>query len=356
MKLTLQTVIQNIKPASEEWKLKARDRLSQLTTPPGSLGDLLPLAERLAAMRETLKPSVKNKVVVTMAGDHGIVDEGVSAFPKEVTPQMVDNFVQGGAGINALAKAAGAKVIVADFGVDADLSEMVKKGQILDYKIANGTANMAKEPAMTKEQAIKALEGGIEIASKLITEENAELLATGDMGIGNTTPSTAILSAMTKTPVATITGRGTGLDDSGLNHKIEVIKDVLAFHNPDPNDALDVLMKVGGFEIGGIAGLILGAAYHRIPVIVDGFISTAGAMIAKGLAPNSIDFMIASHQSVEQGHTYMWNSLGLKPLLNLNLRLGEGTGAAIAMNLVESSAQILATVRTFAEAGVTNNE
>ena len=183
MDLTLTTVTQAIQPASETWRAKAQDRLAQLTTPPGSLGDLLPLAERLAAMRETLKPSVAKKVVVTMAGDHGIVDEGVSAFPKEVTPQMVENFVCGGAGINALAAAAGASVIVVDMGVDADLSNMVEKKQILDYKVAWGTANMAKGPAMTREQAIQALESGIDIANRLIQEEGAELLATGDMGL-----------------------------------------------------------------------------------------------------------------------------------------------------------------------------
>ena len=356
MDLTLTTVTQAIQPASEKWRAKAQDRLAQLATPPGSLGDLLPLAERLVAMRETLKPSVGKKVVVTMAGDHGIVDEGVSAFPKEVTPQMVENFVCGGAGINALAAAAGASVIVVDMGVDADLSNMVEKKQILDYKVAWGTANMAKGPAMTKEQTIQALESGIDIANKLIQEEGAELLATGDMGIGNTTPSSAILSTMTGHSVEEVTGRGTGLDDEGLKRKVQVIQKVLEVNKPDPKDALDVLAKVGGFEIGGIAGLILGAAYHKIPVVVDGFISTAGALIAKGLAPYSVDYMIASHQSVEYGHPFMWEALGLKPLLNLNLRLGEGSGAAIAMNIVESAAQILAKVRTFAEAGVSNND
>ncbi|MCQ2560230.1 MAG: nicotinate-nucleotide--dimethylbenzimidazole phosphoribosyltransferase [Clostridia bacterium] len=356
MKLDLNTVISEIKPASAEWRAKGAERLSQLTTPAGALGDLLLLAERLVAMRETLKPSVAKKIVVTMAGDHGIVDEGVSAYPKAVTPQMVDNIVQGGAGINALAAAAGASVIVVDLGVDADLSQMKGINPLLDYKVAYGTKNMAKEPAMTQEQAVQALESGIEIASNLIENEGAELLATGDMGIGNTTPSTAILSVMTGKSVAEITGRGTGLDDKGLKHKIKVIEDVLAFQKPDPNNALEVLMKVGGLEIAGIAGLILGAAYHKIPVVVDGFISTAGALIAKGLAPASVDYMIASHKSVEVGHAFMWEALGLKPLLSLNLRVGEGTGAAIAMNIVESAAQILAKVRTFDEAGVSNKE
>lgn len=355
MGLILDVVTKGIEPISEEWRMKAAEYLKNLAIPQGSLGELLKLAEQLAAIKQTLKPSVKKKVVVTMAGDHGVVEEGVSAFPQEVTPQMVANFVAGGAAINVLAEAVGARVVVVDMGVNADLSHLVEKGHILSYKVGYGTKNMTKGPAMTREEAVKAVEAGIEIVSKLVEEEGVELLATGDMGIGNTTPSSAILAAMTGLPVRQVTGRGTGIDDETLENKIRVIEKALEVNRPDANDALDVLAKVGGFEIGGIAGVILGAAYHKVPVVVDGFISTAGALIAKGLAPNAVDYMIASHKSVEGGHPYMWEALGLKPLLDLNFRLGEGTGAAVAMHLVECAAQVIGKMLTFEAAGVSRN-
>ncbi|WP_227761765.1 nicotinate-nucleotide--dimethylbenzimidazole phosphoribosyltransferase [Zhaonella formicivorans] len=355
MGLTLETVTKGIEPVSQEWRMKAGNYLKNLAIPQGSLGELLKLAEQLAAIKETLKPSVKKKIVVTMAGDHGVVEEGVSAFPQEVTRQMVANFVAGGAAINVLSEVVGARVVVVDMGVAADLSELVEKGHILSYKIDYGTKNMTKGPAMTREQAQEAIEAGIEIAGKLVEEEGVELFATGDMGIGNTTPSSAILAAMTGFSVREVTGRGTGIDDEGLENKIRVIQKALEVNKPDAKDALDVLAKVGGFEIGGIAGLILGAAYHKVPVVVDGFISTAGALIAKGLAPDSVDYMIASHKSVEGGHQFMWEVLGLRPLLDLNFRLGEGTGAAVAMHIVESAVQVINKMLTFEDAGVSRN-
>lgn len=352
MALKLQEVIEGIKPVSGEWRLKARSYLNNLAIPQGSLGELLNLAEQLAAIKQSLKPSVGKKTVVTMAGDHGVVAEGVSAFPQEVTPQMVANFVAGGAAVNVLAEVAGAHVVVVDMGVAADLGQFVEQGKILSYKVNSGTRNMVLGPAMTRAEAVQALETGVEIACKLV-REGTELLATGDMGIGNTTPSSAILAVFSGRPAWEVTGRGTGIDDLSLANKAKVIQRAIDFNNPDPADPVDVLAKVGGFEIGGIAGLILGAAYNKVPVVVDGFISTAGALLAAKLAPASVEYMIAAHQSLEHGHQFMLGELGLNPLLNLNLRLGEGTGAALAMNIVEASTQVIGKMLTFEDAGVT---
>jgi len=329
--------------------------MANLASPPGALGDLLLLAEQLAGIKQTLKPSVGSKAVITMAGDHGVVAEGVSAFPQDVTPQMVANFVAGGAAINVLAGVAGARVMVVDMGVAADLSELAKQGKIISYKVAAGTQNMAAGPAMSREQALQSLEAGINIAGKLV-QEGVELLGTGDMGIGNTTPSSAILAAFSGLPVEQVTGRGTGLTDEALENKVRVIQRALAKNLPDPADPVDVLAKVGGFEIGGIAGIVLGAAYHRVPVVVDGFISSAGAMLAKKLAPAAAEYMIAAHQSVEYGHRHMLQELGLKPILNLNLRLGEGTGAVLAMGVVDAAAQVICKMLTFEGAGVSRND
>jgi nicotinate-nucleotide--dimethylbenzimidazole phosphoribosyltransferase len=352
MRISLEKTLSGIKPVDPAWRVKARTRLNDLAIPLNSLGSLLDLAEQLAAIKESMTPSVKKKMVVTMAGDHGVVAEGVSAFPQEVTPQMVHNFVIGGAAINVLAEVAGAGVTVVDMGVAADLSALANQGKILSYKVARGTQNMAKGPAMTRAQAVQALEAGIEIADGLIMN-GIELLGTGDMGIGNTTPSSAILAVFSGKSPRQVTGRGTGIGDSALENKIRVIEAAIAVNQPNPKDALDVLAKVGGFEIAGIAGLTLGAAYHRVPVIVDGLISSAGALVAEKLAPASVDYMIAAHQSVEPGHRYMLEELGLKPILNLNLRLGEGTGAALAMPIVETASRIIYKMLTFTDAGVT---
>jgi nicotinate-nucleotide--dimethylbenzimidazole phosphoribosyltransferase len=318
--------------------------------PHWALGRLMDLALDLAGMTRSLNPPVERKAVVVMAGDHGVVAEGVSKFPQEVTPQMVSNFVNGGAGINALARQVGAKVVVVDMGVAHDISAMAANGRIIDKKVAPGTANMAVGPAMSREQAIAAIEAGIEVANDMA--DGIDLFGTGDMGIGNTTPSTAIVAALTGTSVAEVTGRGTGLDDEQFNHKIAVIEKALEVNRPDPEDGLDVLAKVGGFEIGGIAGLILGAAANRKPIMIDGFISTAGALIACSLAPVCRDYIIASHRSVEQGHRIMHDHLGCEPLLDLNMRLGEGTGGALAMNVVEAARRVLTDVATFEEAAV----
>jgi nicotinate-nucleotide--dimethylbenzimidazole phosphoribosyltransferase len=280
-----------------------------------------------------------------------VVTEGVSLFPQEVTPQMVYNFVQGGASVSVLAAHAGATVRVADLGVNHDFPPDLP---IFHRKIGKGTANFARQPAMSREQAVRSLEAGIDIVNHLVDAEAMDLLGTGDMGIGNTTPSSAIIAAFSGLPVATVTGRGTGIDDAMLKNKIAVIERALALHRPDPSDALDVLAKVGGFEIGGLAGLVIGAAARGIPVLCDGLISTAGALIACELAPAAKAYLFASHNSVEIGHRCMLERMGLTPLLNLDFRLGEGTGAAVAMHLLDASTRVLAEIKTFAEVGIIN--
>jgi nicotinate-nucleotide--dimethylbenzimidazole phosphoribosyltransferase len=297
---------------------------------------------------------VARKTIITMAGDHGVAAEGVSKYPQEVTPQMVHGFVGGKAGISALAKLAGARVLVVDMGVAADLGSLARAGKIVDKKVALGTANIATGPAMTRAQAVRAVEAGIEVVEELAP--TTDVFGTGDMGIANTTPSTAVVAALTGLPIQDLTGRGTGIDDGQLARKIAVVEQALALNRPDPHDALDVLAKVGGFEIGGIAGVVLGAAACRKPVVIDGFISTAGALLAHSLCPAAGDYIIAAHRSAEPGHRAMHARLGKEPLLDLGLRLGEGTGAALAMNLVEAAQRILTEVATFDEAHVSKAE
>lgn len=347
----LERTLEKIFPQDGVSRDAAKDRLDNLALPHWALGDLMDLAIEIAGMTRTIKPVVARKAIITMAADHGVVAENVSKYPQEVTPQMVYNFVRGGAGINALAGQAGAEIFVVDMGVAADLRELAEAGKIINKKVGLGTGNIAVGPAMSKAMAKRAIESGIEIANELA--ERFDLFGTGDMGIGNTTPSTAIAAVCTGKSVEELTGRGTGLDDNQLAHKISVVKRALELNKPDAKDGIDILAKVGGFEIGGIAGLILGAAANKKPILVDGFISTAGALIAYRIEPFVKDYLIFSHRSVEPGHKAMQEALGCKkPLLDLNFRLGEGTGAAVAMNLVEGAVAILTKVATFAEASV----
>jgi nicotinate-nucleotide--dimethylbenzimidazole phosphoribosyltransferase len=304
----------------------------------------------MAGITGRVRNRIEHKAVFCLAGDHGVAASGVSAFPAEVTPQMVLNFLAGGAGINVLSRQAGAKVVVADFGVNFDFAPEMAP---VNCKVAKGTCNMLEGPAMTREQAVKSIMAGIQLVEK---EGDLDILATGDMGIGNTTPSSAITAVLTGRPAAEVTGRGTGIDDAALAAKAAVVEKALSVNKPDAKDALDVLAKVGGFEIGGIAGVIIGGAARRVPVVIDGFISGAGAMIAATLAPAVKDYLIAAHQSVEVGHQAILAHLGLRPLFDLNLRLGEGTGAAIGLFLCQSAAAILDEMATFAEAGVSDQE
>ncbi|PIE62742.1 MAG: nicotinate-nucleotide--dimethylbenzimidazole phosphoribosyltransferase [Desulfobacter postgatei] len=330
---------------------KARQRLKEQAKPPGSLGIMEEMGARLAAIKGTIDVHLTNKRIIICAGDHGVVQEGVSAFPPEVTPQMVLNFVGGGASVNVIGKHAGARVHAADIGVNYDFDPLLP---IFHKKVKRGTSNFTKGPAMTREEAVKSIEAGIEIVNELHAQTPVDLLGTGDMGIGNTTPSTAIIAAFSGLPVENLTGRGTGIDDQGVARKIAAIQKGLDINKPDPKDPLDVLAKVGGLEIGGLAGLVIGGAAKGMPVVCDGLISTAGALIACELAPAAKNYLFASHKSVEIGHTYMHDRMGLAPLIDLKFRLGEGTGAAVCMTLLDLATRILADIKTFDEVGVSN--
>lgn len=347
----LNSTISKIRPLDEEAMKQARERQDQLTKPQGSLGILEELSVQLAGIQGKVQPQITKKVVIVMAGDHGVAAEGVSAFPQEVTPQMVANFVAGGAGINVLARHTGAEVRVVDVGVATplDIEGVIQKN------VRPGTDNMAAGSAMSREDATASIEAGIEVAEAEIAA-GADLLGTGDMGIANTTPSSAILTVFSGAGLEQTVGRGTGIGSEALAHKRDVIQKAIEVNRPDRNDGLDVLAKVGGLEIGGLAGVILGAAANRVPVIIDGFISSAAALIAASLAPESKSYMIASHVSVEPGHKLMLEELALKPMLFMNMRLGEGTGAALAASLVEASAKVLSEMATFGEAGVAEKE
>jgi len=340
--------INSIKPLDERAMAEARMRQDNLTKPQGSMGQLEFLSIQVAGIKGDARPRIIHKVIFTLAGDHGVTRKGVSAYPSEVTPQMVYNFLRGGAAINVLARQVGARVIVADLGV---ASVLERHPQLKDKKVALGTDNMAEGPAMSREEAIRSIEAGMELVEEELTK-GMDILGTGDMGIGNTTPSSAITSALTGVDVAAVTGKGAGLDEEGWKRKVTVIQKALALNQPDPKDAIDVLSKVGGFEIGGIVGLILAGARYRIPVVIDGFISGAAALVATSLSPQVRPYLISSHQSAEPGHRRILEHLGLIPLLNLNMRLGEGTGAALGIFLIEASLKILSEMATFAEAGV----
>jgi len=349
---TIARTCSQILPLDEAAMAEARARQNALTKPQGSLGRLEALSIQLAGITGQALPRVDRKAVILLAGDHGIVAEGVSAYPSEVTAQMVLNFLRGGAAINVLARQAGARVIIVDVGVAADLPA---HEHLRSHKIARGTANFARGAAMSRAQATRAIEIGIEIASDEAAR-GLDLVATGEMGIGNTTPASAITALYTGLPVAQVTGRGTGVDDAGLNRKVTTIERALALHQPDPADPLGVLAAVGGFEIGAIAGVCLGAAARRVPVVVDGFISASGALLAAALCPAVKAYLIASHLSVERGHGPLWEMLGLHPLLDMDLRLGEGTGAVLSMHTIEAACRILGEMATFAGAGVSGPE
>ena len=352
MEKLISQAIEGIGALNEEAIEAAKTRQDSLTKPQGSLGRLEELAIHLAGIRHEFIPCIKSKAIITMAADHGVVTEGVSAYPQEVTSQMVYNFLRDGAGINVLARHVGARVVVVDMGVAKKLDP---HPNLVSRKVALGTRNMAIGPAMTRSEAEQAIETGIQIIHAEI-KKGLDIVGTGDMGIGNTTASSAICAAITGQTVANVTGRGSGVEDEQLAHKVEVIERALAVNRPDVNDPVDVLSKVGGFEIGGLAGIMLGAAANHIPVVIDGFISGAAALIAVKLCPSLKDYLIAAHISVEVGHKIMLDYLGLKPLLDLNMRLGEGTGAALGIFLAEASTKILAEMATFAEAGVSGKE
>ena len=343
--MVVRDAIAAVGPLSVSAMTAARRRLDALTKPRGSLGRLEDLAERVAGITGNPIPRISRKVVFTFAADHGVASEGVSAYPREVTAQMVSNFLAGGAAINVLCRHVGAEVVVADFGVAV---EIPPHAALVSRRIGPGTRNMAREPAMTRDQAVQAVAAGIGLAR----EAAADVVATGDMGIGNTTAASAVVSVVTGRPADEVTGRGTGVDDTALRRKVAIVRKAIARNRPDPEDGIDVLAKVGGFEIGGLAGIILGAAAMRVPVVIDGFISGAAAMIAVTLCPRARDYLIAGHRSPEPGHGACLEWLDLAPVLDLGMRLGEGTGAALAMAVVEAACRVLGEMATFDEAGV----
>jgi nicotinate-nucleotide--dimethylbenzimidazole phosphoribosyltransferase len=344
--------LSRIAPVDEGRAEAIQRRLDNKTKPPGSLGRLEEMARRVCLITGKDDPDVSRKAVFVFAGDHGVVDEGVSAYPKVVTSQMVYNFLRGGAGVNVLARHVGADVVVADIGVDHDFEPM--EGLRI-VKVARGTRNMAEGPAMTREETVRAIEVGIGLAGEF-AGKGYGIFATGDMGIANTTPSAAMAAAFTGHPVGMVTGYGTGITDESFKNKVRVIERAIEVNRPDPADGLDVLSKLGGLEIAGITGVVLAAAANRLPVVVDGFISSAGALAACVIAPDVKGYIIAAHRSVEAGHLFVLNKIGHRPLLDLDMRLGEGTGAVLAMGIIEAGVRILKEMATFGEAGVASEK
>ena len=351
LKIITQT-LEKIQPVSPSLLDKAQSHLDSLTKPPGSLGILEELAKRYVAIKKNETPILKKISTVVFAADHGVTAEGISAYPPEVTAQMVTNFLNKGAAVNVLANHINAEVTIVDIGVNFQFES---HPNLLDRKIALGTKNFSKESSMTRSQAETSITTGIKIA-KESAENGFDILTTGEMGIGNTTPSSAIFSILGNMRVEDVTGRGTGIDDSSLIKKISAIKTGIELHQPDPDDPIDILAKVGGFEIGGIAGLILGAAANKIPIVVDGFISSAGAALALKMSPLAGDYIFPSHRSSEPGHKIFFEMLGHPPLFDLNMRLGEGTGALLAVNLIQSAVKIYNEMSTFKSAGVSTKQ
>lgn len=349
----LKDVVKGIEPINALFIKMAKERLDNLTKPQGSLGRLEGIAMQVMGITQNEHPRIEKKVIFTMAADHGVTAQGVSAYPRAVTAQMVYNFLNGGAAINVLANNAGARVVVVDMGVAENLK--AHDGLIIK-KIRHSTMDMSVGPAMTRQEAISSIEAGIDTSENEFNKEGMDIVGLGEMGIGNTTASAAISAILLDLPIEKLAGRGTGIDDVTYQHKIGVIKKAIRQNKPNPTDPLDVLAKVGGFEIGGMAGAMLHGASKRIPVVIDGFISGTAALLAYQIEPAVRDYMIASHCSPEKGHKVILDHLGLEPLLDLHMRLGEGTGAALAFNIIEASIKILTQMATFQDAGVSRSK
>jgi nicotinate-nucleotide--dimethylbenzimidazole phosphoribosyltransferase len=344
----IRKVVDSIKPIDRNIEKVARSRQNILTKPEGSLGVLEDLSVKIAGISGDAGPRIEKKSIIVMASDHGVTEQGVSAYPKDVTAQMVFNFLNGGAGINVLARHVGASVVVVDMGVACDLPD---DPRLLSRKVGHGTKDMTCGPAMSMEDAIRSVESGIDIVESE-AEVGMDIVGTGDMGIGNTTASAAITSTIVGITPFEAAGKGTGISDKAFERKVKVIENALSLNNPNPQDGLDVLSKVGGFEIGGLVGVIIGAASKNIPIVIDGYISGSAAAIATLITPKCKDYLIASHLSVEKGHKAVLKHLDLKPLFDLSLRLGEGTGAALAISMAEASCKVLNEMATFEQAGV----
>ncbi len=347
----LNRAIAAIVPVTESVGAETQGLLDRKTKPRRSLGRLETLACRYAAARGDAQPVMPRKAIVVMAADHGVAAEGVSAYPQEVTAQMVLNFTSGGAAINVLCRQVNAELVVVDMGV---ATKVDAKLLVRDARIAAGTANMTQGPAMTIEQTLAAIEQGILMAHRL-ADRGVTVIGLGEMGIGNTTAASALVSVLTGKSPREVTGRGTGIDDAGLAHKIDVIDRAIAKNKPSPGAPLEALAAVGGFEIAGLVGVVLGAAGRKIPIMIDGFITVAAALVAARLAPAVHGYLIASHRSVEPGHVHATAALGVEPLFDLQMRLGEGTGAALAMQMLDASIAILREMATFEDAHVADS-
>jgi len=353
MNNTIEDVIKDIQPINYELMENAQGILDDLTKPKGSLGRLEDFAKKIVGISGVLHPEFHRKVIFVMAGDHGVIEEDVSAYPQEVTLQMVHNFVQGGAGINVLAKHVGAEVIVVDMGIAGNFSP---KMNIINKKIHFGTKNIAKGPAMNREEAESSIIAGIEILREENQKNKIDIIGLGEMGICNTTVSSAIVACLTKTDVEKVTGFGTGISNKQIRKKIYTIRKALNVNKPNPNDGIDVLSKIGGFEIGGLVGCILAAASLQIPIVIDGFISSASALVAGTITPKVYDYLFSSHNSVEKGHEIALNHLKKTPMFDLQMRLGEGTGAVLGINLIEAGIKILNQMSTFSQAKIKRKE
>jgi nicotinate-nucleotide--dimethylbenzimidazole phosphoribosyltransferase len=354
----LENTLKKIGPLNESAMAAAEKHHGLLAIPADSLGRFHELAIKMAGIMETPRPEVTDTAIITMAGDHGVAAQGVSKFPQAVTREMVANFARGGAAINVFARHVGARLTVVNMGVAGPpLALTVNCRGNVRYEsrvVAAGTGDISVGSAMTRAQAIEALEAGIRV---FIEEKSRGLdaVGTGDMGIANTTPSSAIAAVLLNKDPASLVNRGTGIDDAALENKIRVVARALEVNRPDPNDPVDVLAKVGGFEIGGIAGVILGACAHRVPVVVDGFISTAAALLASRFHPEVKHYLFGGHLSAVEGHRLMLEDLGIRPLLDLDMRLGEGTGAALGLSLLVAASRVATEMLTFEEAAVSDS-
>ncbi len=344
----LPAVLDRIGPVDVAAGLRTRGLLDQLTKPAGSLGRLEELAWRLSEITGQSPPRIGRPVIFTLAGDHGVAAEGVSAYPQVVTGQMVENFLRGGAAVNVLARHAGARVVVADLGVALPLPA---HPDLRAMKVGSGTRNMTREPAMARDAALAAVEAGIALVERE-RRDGLDLAGTGEMGIGNTTAASAIVAALTGASPDDVAGFGTGVDEAGRRRKIAAIRQALELNRPDPNDPIDVLAKVGGFEIAGLVGVTLAAASHRVPVVVDGFIAAAAAFLAVRIKSETAGYLLASHRSAEPGHRHVLEALGQRPYLDLGMRLGEGTGAALCIGLARAAVALVTEMATFKSAGV----